>query len=63
MVEIPSDFNSGDWDLDGFISVPNYSDRPSIAEVTMELAAGVHGLLGEEEELDAIVVASVSLAA
>ena len=60
VVEIPSDFNNGDWDLDGFIAVPNYADCPTVAEVTTELATGVHSLLEEGEALDVVVVASVS---
>lgn len=58
VVEIPSDFNNGDWDLDGFIALSK--EKNLIAEVTTELATGVHSLLEEGEALDAIVVASVS---
>jgi len=61
VAEIPGDFNGSDWELDGFIPVPKYTERPSIADVTETLASGVYKLLGDDDELDAVVVASVNL--
>ena len=44
--------------LDGFVKLP--PSCLSAAQLTMELASGVQQLLGDEEELDTIVCASVS---
>lgn len=59
VVELPSDFNSSDWELDGFITLPRMTQSPSVADVSTELALGLNTILGEEDEIDTIVCASV----
>ena len=59
ILELPNDFNSSDWELDGFITLPTMTQRPSVADVTVDLALGLNDILGEEDEIDLIVCASV----
>jgi hypothetical protein len=59
VVELPSDFNESDWELDGFIQMPTYGQHPTVSEVTTKLASGVNRILGETDGIDTIVVASV----
>ena len=60
VVEMPADFNESDWELDGFISLPTYAQHLTVSEVTTGLAAGLHTILGETDEIDTIVCATVS---
>lgn len=59
IVELPNEFNESDWELDGFITLPKYSQYLTFSEVTTVLASGVNQILGETAELDTIVCASV----
>jgi len=57
VVEVPSDFNSSDWELDGFVSLPTMAQRPSVADISAELASGIFNIL-HNEQIDTIVCAS-----
>lgn len=57
VVEVPSNFNASDWQLDGFVSLPTMAQRPSVADVSAKLASGIFGIL-QDEQIDTIVCAS-----
>ncbi len=51
--------NETDWELDGFVTVPRFEERPSLGEVTKKLVQGVDAALADDNErLDVIICAS-----
>jgi dihydropteridine reductase len=55
LLELP---NESDWAVDGFISIPQGEGHQTLASRTKHLTQGVSDILGEDEALDVIVVAS-----
>lgn len=53
--ELPTDTDST---LNGFVSIPSLSGKPSLADMTTSLLQGVSSLLDDGDEIDAIICAS-----